>query len=76
MEKHPVPIPARVFEGLEAVRQSGVTNMCDRPRVIEIAEFWGFEETADWLRANRHLYAQGIFHGFRVVEEGDTPCVD
>ncbi|MHB9131183.1 MAG: DUF5049 domain-containing protein [Armatimonadota bacterium] len=76
MEKHPVPIPANVYEGLEAVRQSGLTNMFDRPRVIEIAECWGYEETADWLRANRDLYAQGIFQGFQVVGEGGAPCAD
>ena len=76
MEKQPVPIPPRVFEGLEAVRQSGLTNMFDRPRVIEIAEIWGYAETADWLRANRNLYAQGIFQGFQVVEKGEASCAD
>jgi len=76
MEKHPIPIPAAVFDGLEAVRRSGLTNMLDRPRVIEIAELWGYDETATWLRVNRNLYAQGIFQGFQVVEEGETPCAD
>jgi hypothetical protein len=50
--------------------------MFDRPRVIEIAEIWGFEETADWLMENRALYVQGIFQGFQVIEEGETPCAD
>lgn len=76
MEKHPVPISAAIFEGLEAVRRSGLTNMFDRPRVIEIAELWGYDETAAWLRVNRNLYAQGIFQGFKVCEEGETPCAD
>jgi hypothetical protein len=76
MEKQPVPIPADVFEGLEAIRRSGLTNMFDRPRVIEIAELWGFDATADWLSENRNLYAQGIFQGFRVIEEGDATCAD
>lgn len=76
MKKQPVPIPADVFEGLEAVRRSGLTNMLDRPRVIEIAELWGYDATAKWLRENRNLYAQAIFQGFRVVEEGETLCAD
>ncbi len=76
MEKHPVPIPADVFVGLDAVRQSGLTNMLDYPRVIEIAELWGYAETADWLRDHRREYARGVFHGFRVLAEGETPCAD
>lgn len=76
MEKQAVIIPATVYDGLEAVRSSGLTNMFDRPRVIELAEMMGFDETVAWLRANRNLYAQGIFHGFRVVEKGEAPCVD
>jgi hypothetical protein len=76
MEKQPVLISAAVFEGLEAVRRSGLTNMFDRSRVIEIAELWEYDETAAWLRVNRNLYAQGIFQGFQVIEEGETPCAD
>lgn len=76
MVRHPVPIPAAVFDGLEAVRRSGLTNMLDRLRVIEIAELWDYDETAAWLRVNRILYAQGIFQGFQVCEEGETPCAD
>lgn len=75
MKKQPVPIPADVFAGLEAVRRSGLTNMLDRPRVIEIAELWGYDATAEWLRTHRREYATGIFQGFQVIEEGDTPCV-
>jgi len=76
MEKKLILISAAVFEGLEAVRQCGATNMLDRPRVIEIAEMMGYDETAEWLRENRNLYAQGIFQGFRVIEEGEAPCAD
>ena len=76
MEKQPVPIPADVFEGLEAVRRSGLTNMLDRPSVIEIADLWGYGETAEWLRNNRGRYAEGIFAGFVAEEEGGTQCAD
>jgi hypothetical protein len=76
MEKHPVLVPTTIFAGLDAVRRSGVTNMFDRPRVIALAETWGYAETADWLREHHQEYARGIFHSFRVREEGDTPCAD
>ena len=70
MEKHPVAVPAAVYEGLEAVRHSGETNMFDRPRVIELAEMMGYDETADWVREHRTLYAQLVFNGV-VIDEGD-----
>ena len=64
-----VPVPRRVFEGIEAVRRSGLTNMLDRPRVAELAEDLGFQESAEWVRANRELYARAVFNGFRVADE-------
>ncbi|MHB9129726.1 MAG: DUF5049 domain-containing protein [Armatimonadota bacterium] len=69
MEKQPVVISAAVFEGLEAVRQSGFTNMLDRPRVIELAEMMGYDETALWVREHRELYAHLIFNGVVVEQE-------
>ena len=70
MEKSPVPVPAAVYEGLEAVRQSGATNMFDRPRVIELAEMMGYDETAEWVRTNRDRYARLLFHGVTIDEGG------
>jgi len=70
MEKQPVPVPAAVYEGLEAVRQSGATNMFDRPRVIELAEIMGYDETAEWVRDHRSEYARLLFAGV-IVDEGD-----
>jgi len=61
-----VRVPRDVFEGIEAVRLSGLTNMLDRPAVAEIAEAMGFEESACWVREHRDLYAQAIFQGFEV----------
>ena len=63
-----IPIPREVAEGIEAVRRSGLTNMLDRPRVAEIAEAMGFEASAEWVRANRALYAQVVFHGFEEID--------
>lgn len=71
-----VCIPTAVWEGLEAVRQSGLTNMLDRPRVIELAEMMGDDETAAWVREHRREYAIGLFGGFVTDEEGEGACVD
>ena len=69
MEKQPVSVPTAVYEGLEAVRQSGVRNMFDRPRVIELAEMMGYDEAANWVRDHRSEYARLLFAGV-IVEQG------
>lgn len=68
----PIMVPEAVLKGLEAVRKSGLTNMCDRPRVAEIAEMLGFGETAMWIKNNRSDYANGLFRGFRSKEGTDV----
>jgi hypothetical protein len=65
----PVEVTREVFEGIEAVRQSGLTNMLDRPVVAEIAGEMGFEASARWVREHRELCARAIFHGFEVTKE-------
>lgn len=62
-----VPVSMEVFEGIEAVRRSGLTNMLDIPRVIEIAEEMGFAESAAWIRENCAEYARAVFRGFEVT---------
>ena len=64
-----VAVPREVFEGIEAVRLSGLTNMLDRPVVASMAEGMGYEQSARWIRENRDLYARAIFHGFEVIEK-------
>ena len=64
-----VKVPKAVFDGLEAVRRSGLTNMLDRPVVAELAAEFGFEEAARWVKARRKAYAEGIFRGFEAEEE-------
>lgn len=76
MKNRPIVVPAAVWEGLEVVRLSGGTNMLDRPRVIEIAEMIGYDETVEWLRNHKYQYAEGIFAGFVVDEEGGSQCAD
>ena len=47
--------------------------MLDRPRVAKLADFFGFEEAASWVEANRAAFAQGIFQGFVAQEDGGLP---
>ncbi len=65
----PITVPAAVWRGLEAVKDSGTTNMLDRPAVLKIAEFLGFHETARWIEAHHGPYAEGLFKGFVVEPE-------
>lgn len=76
MEKMPQPeqngveISKEVFEGLEFIRQSGMTNMLDRPTVLQLAREWEFDATADWIEsADRKTYAELIFKGPIVVDD-------
>jgi len=67
-QKQAVEVERAVFEGIEAVRKSGETNMLDRDRVAELAAELGFHASADWVRNNRDLYARAIFQGFEVTK--------
>ncbi len=66
----PVLVPQEVFEGIEAIRQSGLTNMLDRPMVAQLAAEMGYPETSRWVQRHRDLYARAIFHGLKVEKEG------
>jgi len=71
-----INVTEKVYQGLEAVRMSGQTNMLDRNAVQFLADEMGFHETVIWLHENKKQYAEGVFHGFKVVEEGasDEPA--
>lgn len=71
-ESRPISIPARVFEGIEAVRRSGRTNMLDRPQVARLAKTFGYHEAATWLMTHRDEYGRGIFRGFVVDEQSGS----
>lgn len=67
-----VTITKAVFDGLEFIRQSGVTNMLNKSTVLELAREWEFHDTADWIEnADTRTYAQLIFHGPEVVTDSD-----
>ena len=62
-----VKVTRRVLEGIEAIRDSGLTNMLDRPVVILLARQAGFEEAAQWVETHTRQYAAGIFRGFEAA---------
>jgi len=64
-----IRVPKDVLDGLETVRQSGLTNMLDRPVVARLADKMGFDEAAEWVEAHRKEYAEGIFRGFEAEED-------
>lgn len=76
MEKMPqnpeigVEFTKAVFECLEFIRQSGVTNMLDRPMVINLAREWEFNATANWIESvDTRTYGELIFKGPIVIDD-------
>jgi hypothetical protein len=65
-----IPVPALVWQGIDAVRLSGLTNMLDRPEVIRITRELDFTEAAGWIEAHPKEYAEGVFRGFAVEPDG------
>ena len=65
-----IPVPALVWQGINAVRLSGLTNMLDRPEVVRIARELDFSEAAGWIEAHPKEYAEGVFRGFVVEPDG------
>lgn len=60
----PVQVPAEVLRGIDAVLESGRTNMFDVATVCDLADEFGYEETVRWIRANEQLYCRGLFNSF------------
>lgn len=61
-----VRVPKNVLEGLEAVRRLGAVNMLDRSGVVCWAEKLEYPETAQWIRDNPKMYAEGVFTGYEA----------
>lgn len=75
MEKEQQPnervhITKAVFDGLEAIRQSGATNMLDRPVVLRLAKEWDLTATADWIEnVDTGTYGRLILGGPEIIED-------
>jgi hypothetical protein len=57
-------VPKNVWDGLQAVRMSAVTNMLDVTEVIRCAKLLRFTETAQWIQDHERHYTEGVFRGF------------
>jgi len=68
-----IPIPALVWQGIDAVRLSGLTNMLDRPVVARLAGELGYPDAARWIEEHPKEYAEGVFRGFVVDPQGGKP---
>lgn len=69
-DKSPVKVSSEVVDAIEAVRESGKTNMLDRHAVAELALVFGYDDASEWITKNRALYARGLFNGFEISDEG------
>lgn len=67
--KERVMVSPAVYKGIMAVRDTGKTNMLDRPRVARMARQMDYREAADWISANKKEYARAIFAGLSTPEE-------
>lgn len=61
-------VPKSVYQGLEAVRQSGAVNMFDYASVLRMTTMLNNKEAASWLQDHKREYLQGVLYGI-VPEE-------
>ena len=61
-------VPGPVFEGLEAIRQSGAVNMFDYGSVLRMADMLNHRDAARWLRDHKREYLQGVLYGIEPEE--------
>ena len=68
-----VKVPAKVYEGIAAVRKSGKTNMLDIGMVAHYPGEMGHPDAASWLSDanNKRQYSEGIFRGFEPREDDE-----
>jgi hypothetical protein len=64
----PKKVPARVLEGLEAVKKAGTTNMFDWRVACIQAVALGYLEASEWIENNTEMYIEGFFAGFEVED--------
>lgn len=61
-------IPPTVAEGIRYVERSGWEDMYDRETVMVLAAASGYEEAAEWLVMNRHLYFIALDQARRTID--------
>jgi hypothetical protein len=71
-----IMVSREVFEGISAVRGSGLTNMLDRPRVASLCYEMGYEDAGEWIEQNKKEYAKAIFCGLALEDPGTGEGAD
>ena len=66
-----IPVSEAVWQGIEAVRRSGLTNMLDRNRVAQLAGKLKHPEAKRWVKDNPRKYSEGVFLGFIIEPQGE-----
>ncbi len=64
IEGDPIVVGPAVIEGIDAVRETGLTNMLDRLEVARIAHTLGHYAARAWIDANPTAYVEGVMRGF------------
>ena len=58
-----IQVPRPVYEGLEAVRQSGAISMFDYGSVLQMTDLLNNKDAARWLRDHKREYLEGVIYG-------------
>jgi hypothetical protein len=64
----PKKLPARVLEGLIAVKKAGTTNMFEWRVAAVQAIALGYPEASAWIEQNTSTYMEGLFTNFDVED--------
>ncbi len=72
-EGDPIVVGPAVIEGIEAVRETGLTNMLDRSEVARIARSLWHIAAGEWIEANPTVYVEGVMRGFVATDPWDAP---
>ena len=64
-----ISVTRAVLDGIMAVRDSGLTNMLDRPAVVRLAQEMGHPEAATWIETHTREFAEGIIYGFDTQDD-------
>jgi hypothetical protein len=63
-DQEAVEVSQAVYDGLEAVRDTGLTNMLDYRTVMRLAGNLGYDDTVEWMQNHQEQYIKGFIRGF------------
>ena len=67
-----IKVTQEVFDGLEAVRESGRVNMFNVNMVRDLCWLDGHEEAGQWVEDNPKSYARLIIQGPEIADVSQT----